>query len=135
MNHNFKQLRFSKENIDKYKTKQCIVPWNTKNSNTTNMLKHARYIEGLTQGLFLIDEIDNALIGYISWENTIITSLEVIWKYRHKGFGKYLLDQAISAGCNQLSVNKKNIYAINFYLKYGFIIINKDSNLIMYFKK
>jgi len=84
------------------------------------MLKHARYIDGKTYGMFLINNVDDSLIGYISWEGKEITALEIMSDYQHLGYAKYLMDKAIDAGCTWLAVHKNNHSAIGFYLKYGF---------------
>lgn len=60
-NNKLKEIPYNQENIDKYKSKD-------------NLLRHARYIKGLTNGIFIVDE-DSSLVGYIAWEgDTIIAS-------------------------------------------------------------
>jgi len=115
-----KKLPYSQENIDKYKTKKCTLPWEKDGNDKTNMLKHARYTKGVTEGLFLVNEMDDSLVGYIGWEGKKIIAIEVTNDYQRLGYGKYLMDKAINAGCTWLTVHKDNHKAIGFYLKYGF---------------
>lgn len=81
--------------------------------------------------IYLVAEDRNVLIGYLSYSKTTDTmyfldKLYVDTERHHKGIGKQLLDffeneigrdKSIS-----LQVNRKNIKAINFYFKNGFVI-------------
>lgn len=102
------ELPYNQENIDRYK-------------GPGNLLRHARFVPGKSNGLFLVTRGKRDLVGYIGWEGNWITALEVSEKYRGKGFGNLLLEEALGAGCNGLTVRIDNEKAINLYRKYGFI--------------
>ena len=70
-NIKLKEIPYNQENINKYKS-------------NNNLLRHARYIKGLTNGIFLLDSSDN-LVGYIAWEKDTIIALEVMSNYRNNG--------------------------------------------------
>lgn len=103
-----KELPYNQENIDRYK-------------DPSNLLRHARFIPGKSDGIFLVTPDGNDLIGYIGWENGWITALEVSKDYQGKGYGDILLRKALDAGCNGLTVRINNIKAVNLYKKHGFI--------------
>lgn len=97
----------SKELINKYKSKE-------------NMLCHARFIPSRSKGYMMFDIDNSKPIGYIIWEDDFIVAFEIFKDYRSKGYGKSLLSEAIESGANKLSVDKKNLPAINLYKKLGF---------------
>ena len=101
------KLPYTLENINKYKSKN-------------NLLRHARFIPGKSEGVFLVDSKTDSLIGYCGWEDNWIVALEVSNEYRRKGFGEKLLDLAISSGCTGLTVYNRNSAAIDLYKKKGF---------------
>jgi ribosomal protein S18 acetylase RimI-like enzyme len=101
------KLPYTLENINKYKSKN-------------NLLRHARFIPGKSEGVFLVDSKTDSLIGYCGWEDNWIVALEVSNEYRRKGFGEKLLDLAISSGCTGLTVDNRNSAAIDLYKKKGF---------------
>lgn len=111
----YKELPYSQELIDKYKSKE-------------NMLSHARYIPGKTNGIFLIDNKDN-LVGYIGWEKDTIISLEVSKDYRKQGIGTYLLEKAIENGITKLTVSKKNTNSINLYKSLGWKVYKETPKI------
>lgn len=115
----YKELPYSQELINKYKSKE-------------NMLSHARYIPGKTDGIFLVDNGNN-LVGYIGWEGDTIISLEVSENYRKQGIGTYLLKKAIENGITNLTVSKKNTEAINLYKSLGWKIYRETQKI--YFMK
>ena len=75
-NSKLKEIPYNQENIDKYKSKD-------------NLLRHARYIKGLTNGIFIVEE--DKLVGYIAWEKDTIIALEVISNYRNNGIATKLI--------------------------------------------
>lgn len=109
----FIKVPYNLENINKYKSKD-------------NLLRHARFIKNKTKGVFLLDSKNKNLIGYCGWEDGWIISLEVMKEYRGLGFGEILLDMAIKDGCFGLTVDNKNLIAINLYKKKGFKVVNND---------
>lgn len=107
----------SKELIDKYKS-------------TENMLRHARFIPGRSNGWFVIDNKTSEPIGYIIWEDDFIVAFEIFKDYRRKGYGKELLDLAVESGAGRLSVNKKNTGAIELYKKAGWEIYDESGSML-----
>lgn len=110
-----KELPYTQENIDKYKSKD-------------NMLKHARYTKGVSSGIFLTKS--GELVGYIGWEGEEIICLEVTKKYRGQGFAKYMLEKAIKSGCKTLHVTSSNTPAISLYRSLGFKEVERIGNRI-----
>jgi len=82
------------------------------------MLKHARFDEGVTDGIMLVRH--NTLIGYVAFEDGCITAMEVMPRFRRKGYGTRLMEFALDNGCDHLTVNPKNEDAIAFYESLGF---------------
>lgn len=117
-NSKLKEIPYNQENINKYKSKD-------------NLLRHARYIKGLTNGIFIVEE--DKLVGYIAWEGDTIIALEVISNYRNNGIATKLLSKAINNGANKLTVNKHNISAINLYKNLGWKI-DKETDKIYFMK-
>ena len=115
----YTEIPYNQENIDKYKSKD-------------NLLRHARYIKGITDGLFLVDKNSN-LVGYIAWENDTIIALEVSNNYRGKGIATKLLSIANNKGANKLTVNKNNTKAIQLYKNLGWDIYKETDKI--YFMK
>lgn len=118
-NNKLKEIPYNQENIDKYKSKD-------------NLLRHARYIKGLTNGIFLLDNSNN-LVGYIAWEKDTIIALEVISDYRNNGIATKLISKAVDNGVNKLTVRKNNINAINLYKNLGWKI-DKETDKIYFMK-
>lgn len=113
----YKELPWTKENIDKYKSPE-------------NMLKHARFIPGRTVGKILVTPTDEKLVGYIACEGDTIIALEVSPEYRGKGVATDLIN---SSGATELSVQKNNESAITLYKNLGFKIVSENPR--MYFMK
>lgn len=113
----FSLAPISKELIDKYKSSE-------------NMLRHARYIPGRSNGWFMIDNKTSEPIGYIIWEDDFIVAFEIFKDYRRKGYGKELLDLAVESGAKRLSVNKKNTRAIELYKKAGWEVYNESGSML-----
>lgn len=113
----YRELPWTKENIDKYK-------------NPRNMLKHARFIPEKTVGKFLVTPTDEKLVGYIACEGDTIIALEVSPEYRGEGIATDLIN---SSGVTKLSVQKSNKDAIRLYEKLGFRVISENPR--MYFMK
>lgn len=118
-NIKLKEIPYNQENINKYKS-------------NNNLLRHARYIKGLTNGIFLLDSSDN-LVGYIAWEKDTIIALEVMSNYRNNGIATKLISKAVSNGASKLTVRKNNINAINLYKNLGWEIYNETDKI--YFMK
>lgn len=112
----YKELPISQELIERYKA-------------PGNMLRHARFIPGKTQGIFLIDKGDRP-VGYIAWEGDTVTALEVFPEYRKKGIGTWLLEKS---GCTELTVSKKNQRATDLYKSLGWEIYKETPKI--YFMK
>ena len=120
---NIKILNYNESLIDKYKNKD-------------NLLRHARYIPGKTEGIFLIDERNNSLVGYAAWEGDTLIALEIIKDYQSLGLGKKLLAFCEENGVRKLTVSRKNIPAISLYRKSGWKNSKKqENNKIFYMEK
>lgn len=117
----YKELPYSQELINRYKSRE-------------NMLSHARYIPGKTDGVFLVDQRNNnQLVGYIGWEGDTIIALEVSEDYRKQGVGTYLLKKAVENGITNLTVAKNNTEAINLYKSLGWEVYKETPKI--YFMK
>lgn len=102
----YKELPYNQENIRKYKS-------------IDNLLRHARYLPGKSDGVFLVTPGEE-LIGYVGWEGDCVIALEVAKNFRGLGFGDILIEKAIDSGCKKLTVDTNNSKAINLYKKHGF---------------
>jgi len=102
----YEEIPYTTENVEQYKSPK-------------NLLSKAMTGDDIS-GIMLIDKETRDLIGYCAWKGNYIVALEVISKYRRKGFGKELLRRALKEGCNKLAVDRKNINAINLYRSFGF---------------
>ena len=86
----------------------------------------------------IVLEEDKKIIGFITYsiiyERAEVIDIIIESPYRNKGYGKILLNNAISDikenNCINitLEVNEKNIAAINLYKSLGFDIIAKRNN-------
>lgn len=103
----YKELPYNQENIRKYKS-------------IDNLLRHARYLPGKSDGVFLVTPGEEELIGYVGWEGDCVIALEVAKNFRGLGFGDILIEKAIDSGCKKLTVDTNNSKAINLYKKHGF---------------
>ena len=103
----YKELPYNQENIRKYKS-------------IDNLLRHARYLPGKSDGVFLVTPGEEELIGYVGWEGDCVIALEVAKNFRGLGFGDILIEKAIDSGCKKLTVDTNNSKAINLYEKHGF---------------
>jgi len=96
---------------------------------------YADHLENPTAfGLFLKEEI----LGYLevdreSWHNRLrVTELLILQNYRHKGYGKVLMDKAKAIGRVEgfrelvLETQSCNTEAIDFYLSQGFFVNGID---------
>lgn len=99
----YREVPISEELISKYKSKD-------------NLLRH---LDSKDSGIMLIDNLSNKLIGYIAWDNNVITALEVLDDYKGNGFSSKLLKIAEENGCNELTVNSSNKHAISVYEHLG----------------
>lgn len=108
------------------------IPYNSFNiarfKSSNNMLKHARYIPGKTDGMMLVSN-NKKLVGYIAWEGDMIIALETISEYRNKGIGKLLLS---SCPANNLTVSKLNKDAIKFYENLGWHCVGDLGRMLQY---
>lgn len=109
-----KYIPYNQENITKYKS-------------SNNMLKHARYVPGKTDGIMIVS--GNKLVGYIAWEGDMIIALETIEEFRNKGVGKLLLD---ICPANNLTVSKVNKKAIKFYEDLGWSCVGDLGRMLQY---
>lgn len=108
-----------------------IIPYNQKNidkfKSPNNMLKHARYIPGKTEGIMIVS--GNNLVGYIAWEGNMIIALETVNGFRNKGVGSYLLSVCPA---NELTVSKSNKSAIEFYENSGWEKVSDLGKMFLY---
>ena len=80
----------------------------------------------LSQSEVYISLYNNSISGFIGLNNDFIEGLFVDSKYRSKGIGKQLLDYVkLNHHILKLNVYVKNMRAIAFYKRNGFIISRK----------
>lgn len=102
-------------------------------SKDTEVNKYLDELNDHSTGEVIINKENNELIGYVfvrkdSGNEGFIYNLIVQPKYRGKGFGKMLTDDAVKKLCgHDLTVKKTNYRAIQLYKDYGFEIIS-DGN-------
>lgn len=102
-------------------------------SKDTEVNKYLDELNDHSTGEVIINKENNELIGYVfvrkdSGNECFIYNLIVQPKYRGKGFGKMLTDDAVKKLCgHDLTVKKTNYRAIQLYKDYGFEIIS-DGN-------
>lgn len=103
-----------------------------------------RYLDELNNhsiGEVIINKENNELIGYVfvrkdSGNEGFIYNLIVQPKYRGKGFGKMLTDDAVKKlGGIDLTVKKINYRAIQLYRDYGFEIISDGNDETEWYMK
>lgn len=69
----------------------------------------------------------NQPIGFLGMNKTFIEMLFINPIYRHKGYGKQLIQYAIKyKHAQEVSVNEQNPNAIGFYEKMGFMIYRRS---------
>lgn len=104
----------------------------------------SKYLDELNDhsiGEVIINKDNNELIGYVfvrkdSGNKGFIYNLIVQPKYRGKGFGKMLTDDAVKKlGGFDLTVNKTNYRAIQLYRDYGFEIISDGNDETEWYMK
>lgn len=102
-------------------------------SKDTEANKYLDELNDHSVGEVIINKENNELIGYVfvrkdSGNDGFIYNLIVQPKYRGKGFGKMLTDDAVKKlGGYDLTVKKINYRAIQLYRDYGFKTIS-DGN-------
>lgn len=102
-------------------------------SKDTEVNKYLDELNDHSIGEVIINKDSDELIGYVfvrkdSGNGGFIYNLIVQPKYRGKGFGKMLTDNAVKKlGGYDLTVKKTNYRAIQLYRNYGFEIIS-DGN-------
>lgn len=116
----FKRVPLSKESIDKYKP-------------VAKYLSHFRSGDDY-KGYIWLDN-DKVVAGcsvHISEQE--IQAIEISKEYQRKGLSYKILDVCVKEfHADKLTVNKKNVLAINIYKKYGFSIYKETDS--MYFMK
>ena len=90
-------------------------------------VKNLQFVESaLSQSEVYISLHKNSISGFIGLNNDFIEGLFVDSKYRSKGIGKQLLDYVkLNHHILKLNVYVKNMRAIAFYKRNGFIISRK----------
>ena len=92
-------------------------------------------------GEVIINKDSGDLIGYVfvrkdSGNDGFIYNLIVQPKYRGKGFGKMLTDDAVKKfGGIDLTVKKNNYPAIKLYSNYGFTVVGDGNDESEYYMK
>lgn len=72
-----------------------------------------------------VTEIDNDIAGFISMAENEIAGLFLHPLFHHQGFGKAMIDKAVSLkGCLTVEVFKNNSIGRKFYDAYGFTIVD-----------
>ncbi|MCM1218313.1 MAG: GNAT family N-acetyltransferase [Lachnospiraceae bacterium] len=118
-------IKYSKKKIDR----QSLYEY--KKKYPKSMLEHMKSPDDTNQGYFIIGTADN-LIGYtmVDTKRHMIVAIEVEDAYKSLGFGKVLLDIATGdLDAKYLTVNKKNIPAINLYKKWGWDIYKETDSI------
>lgn len=83
---------------------------------------------------------DNKLVGFAAYycndfenKNAFLSMIVILKEYQSMGAGgvllKYIIEDCKRVGMDNLllEVDKKNEFAINFYLKKGFVFLNKET--------
>lgn len=90
-------------------------------------LKDAAENEGLFDGELYVGELNNKIVGFVAWEPNEITWLYVHPDFQRNGYGRELLQFALSkiSGVIEVSVLVGNSRALKLYQSEGFKIIKK----------
>lgn len=121
---NYKAIPMTEENIKKYKS-------------DAKGLSHIKTGKDY-QGEIFLDEYEedgevkeSSVVGFynIRKSDNYIQAIEVTKYYRKRGIGRQLLKKCMSLGAHKLSVNKKNLIAIELYEKEGFKKEKEDKNM------
>lgn len=96
--------------------------------------KALKHIRETCDGYLYLDN-ENECVAVVSIENkgdyNFIQGIEINKKYQGRGLSKQLLDIAVKEfNATKLSVNKKNLLAIDIYKKYGFKTYTETDNML-----
>jgi len=111
----------------------------------------AKYFKEVTFNYYLKHSIDNEyykviyenkFVGFIHlYQKTLFRKFFLFPEYRHIGLGKKILKEAIIFFSDKLDakeahffIRKENMRAINFFVKYGFIVDGEKDNHIKFIK-
>ena len=116
--------------------KELTAEWGTSVKDTHHFLSESYiyFLKPLVRNeylknvdLFCIRDAKNNIAAFMGLLNKKIEMLFVRPDMRGKGFGKKLLDYAISLkGVNKVDVNEQNRQAVDFYRRYGFKPVGRD---------
>lgn len=110
-------------------------------SKDTEVNKYLDELNDHSIGEVIINKDNDELIGYVfvrkdSGNDGFIYNLIVQPKYRGKGFGKMLTDDAVKKfGGIDLTVKKNNYPAIKLYSNYGFTVVSDGNDESEYYMK
>ncbi len=117
-------FRFKKDIFDKTMTDEQLIELADK------FAKYAVFVVALDNG------ID---VGYVAFycndkvkKSAFVSMIIVDSEFQGKGYGKKLIEKAVETARSsdmksvKLEVNKENRYAIEFYDKLGFVILNQS---------
>ena len=113
------------------KEEKYITDWNKVNTDVYQAI-YDDPMFGEHERLYVVDNKKKCVIGSceINTETYEILDLYIKPEYRRHGYGYKLLRSAIiDYGCNNLSVYKVNIPAINLYRKLGFEVVSENDVL------
>lgn len=128
----------------KYDIEDVMKIWKNENIKTHNFIpkeyweNNYNFVkEALPKAEIYVYIIKEKIVGFIGLNNNYIEGIFIDTENQCKGIGTSLLNKIKENKNNlTLSVYKKNINAINFYKKNGFIItsenIDKETNEIEY---
>lgn len=131
-------------NFKKYDIEDVMKIWKNENIKTHNFIpkeyweNNYNFVkEALPKAEIYVYIIKEKIVGFIGLNNNYIEGIFIDTENQCKGIGTSLLNKIKENKNNlTLSVYKKNINAINFYKKNGFIItsenIDKETNEIEY---
>lgn len=111
------------------------------------------YIESMAQkfkenAVFLRVSENNETVAFSAFycndqetKNAFLSMIAVSEKYEGKGYGKMILSE-VEYRCMQsgmtsliLEVNKKNLHAVKFYEKNGFVFLNRETDKSFFMRK
>lgn len=137
-------LEVKKINFDENTDIDLLKKFINKNSSSTNTFRYFTKREFNVLQNHLITNfyfLNDILVGYghlDKEESKVWLGLMVDEEYQGRGIGKKIMDNLLNhyTGEIHLSVDKSNLYAIELYKKYKFVIIeDKDKHYIMILKK
>ena len=140
MEKHFKLKKINDKNSILRTLKYCSSCLFNQNINNDSSLKY--YADKFCQNAHVVQICcDNNVIGFASYycndldnKNAFLSMIIILSQYQSMGAGsallKYILEDCKSAGMEHLllEVDKQNRSAIEFYLKKGFVFLDKEND-------